>query len=109
MRARNKTPKIPGFLKELFWDCDFEDLAWPADQHLLISRILSSGDWQAVTWLRQQVTPFQLRHWLLERKGRGLSPQKLRFWELALDLPHQTVNDWLRLMEQDAWPRRTGG
>lgn len=108
MQPSLRITKIPRFLEPFFWDCDFRELSWPADQDLVISRILASGDWQAITWLRQKVTPCQLRHWLLGRKGRGLSPQRLRFWELILDLPHQTVNDWLRRMEQDAWPRRTG-
>ena len=108
MQPTLRTRKIPRSLKPLFWDYDFRELSWPADQDLVTSRILASGDWQAITWLRQQVTSRQLRHWLLERKGRGLDPQRLRFWELILDLPHQTVNGWLRLVEQDAWPRRAG-
>lgn len=103
-----RTAKIPRFLKPLFWDCVFSELSWPADRDFVISRILASGDWQAVVWLRQQLEPPQLRQWLLTRQGRGLSPQKLRFWELILGLPHQTVNNWLRAMEQDAWPRRAG-
>ncbi|MBI2502559.1 MAG: hypothetical protein HYW07_04925 [Candidatus Latescibacteria bacterium] len=108
MQPTLKTRKIPRSLKPLFWDYDLRELSWPADQDLVTSRILASGDWQAITWLRRQVTSCQLRHWLLERQGRGLDPQRLRFWELILDLPHQTVNGWLRLMEQDAWPRRAG-
>ncbi|MBI2501795.1 MAG: hypothetical protein HYW07_00985, partial [Candidatus Latescibacteria bacterium] len=59
MQPTLRTREIPRSLKPLFWDYDFRGLSWPADQDLVTSRILASGDWQAITWLRRQVTSCQ--------------------------------------------------
>ena len=106
--ADSVRPRLPGFLRDLFWDYDLEDLKWPADQHLIISRILATGDWRSVIWLREQIEDLELRDWLTKRRGRGLDARRLRFWELVLALPHARVDEWIRAMEQDAWGWRTG-
>lgn len=98
--------ELPEFLGSLFWDYGLEDLRWPADRDLLVSRILSAGDWQAVAWLRERIGDRQLRAWLTSRRGRGLDAKRLRFWELVLELPHQDVEAWLADMRRDAWGRR---
>ena len=98
---------LPEFLRNLFWDYDFEILRWPADQHLIISRILTTGDWRTVTWLRERIEARDLSDWLTKRRGRGLDVRRLRFWELILDLPREQVSEWIRSSEQDAWGRRT--
>ncbi len=97
---------LPHFLKPLFWEYQFEDLNWEEDRDLVISRVLGAGQWDAIQWLRQRVTPQELRAWIIERRGRGLSPAQLRFWELILDLPHRDVNAWLAAMRRDPWLHR---
>lgn len=101
-------PSLPGDIRDLFWDHDVEDLNWPADQDLIIARILAAGNWRSVTWLREQMEARELRDWLVRRRGRGLDARRLRFWELLVALPHAQVNEWIRAMEQEAWGRRTG-
>jgi hypothetical protein len=91
---------LPGHLKPLFWDYEFQRLRWGTDRDLIIARVLASGDWKATGWLRRRVDSEALRAWIEARHGRGLDPRRLRFWELILDLPHRRVNEWLRAMDR---------
>jgi hypothetical protein len=97
---------LPAELKPLFWDHDFHRLRWEKDRDLIISRILSQGDWQALEWLRSQVDTASLREWLLNRRGADLSSRQLRFWELILELPRHKVNEWLKDKGRMVWERR---
>ena len=87
--------KLPATLRALFWDYDFTALSWENDRDLIMARVLTAGDWDAVTWLRSRVGDRALREWIERHRGGGLSPQRLRFWELILGLPHCQVNAWL--------------
>ena len=99
--------ELPQFLRPAFWDYALEDLSWPADRDLVISRILSAGDWPAVSWLRKRLGDGPLRVWLTSRRGRGRDAKRLRFWELVLELPHRDVEAWLADARRDAWTQRT--
>ena len=101
-----RTPKLPGVLKGLFWDYDFAALDWAADRNLIIGRVLTSGSWDAVTWLRSTLEDNALREWIEVHRGAGLSPQRLRFWELILELPHRQVTMWLAEEGRRIWDRR---
>ena len=50
--------------------------------------------------LRRRIGDEGLLAWLLQDRGRGLSPQQLRSWELLLGLPKNEVNAWLKLPER---------
>jgi hypothetical protein len=97
---------LPGMLRGLLWDYDWKELSWEEDRDLILARVLSAGSWDAVTWLRSQVTDRELREWLARRHGAGLSPQRLRFWELVLELPHDQVNTWLAEERRKTWDVR---
>jgi hypothetical protein len=97
---------LPAELRLLFWDLDFHRLTWEKDRDLIISRILSHGDWNALIWLRSRVDSAILREWLLKKQGAGLSDRQLRFWELILELPHRQVNEWLKDKGRMVWERR---
>lgn len=103
----NSPQNLPKHLKSVFWDYDFDRLNWKEDRDLIISRVLASGDWKSVQWLREQTGTPSLRDWMIDHHGRGLDPRRLRFWELILDLPHKLVNKWLKEMDRDGWHRRT--
>ena len=103
-----KVTTLPRFLKPIFWEYDFEDMSWEADKDIIVFKILSSGDWNSVRWLRSQLGPDQLRQWLLAKRGRGLDPTRIRFWELVLDLPRQVADDWLESADGGVWEGRTG-
>ena len=76
------TARLPKMLRPLFWDYNFDTLTWEEDRELIISRVLISGSWDAVTWLRSRAGDQYLREWIERLQGKGLSPLQLRFWEL---------------------------
>ncbi len=97
---------LPEELRPLFWDCDFESLQWPNDMDFVTGRILTSGEWDALRWLRSKTGDAALKEWLESHKGGGLSPERLRFWELVLCIPHQTVNAWIMKERRSIWRHR---
>lgn len=97
---------LPKHLKDVFWDYDFNTLSWDSCQNLVIRRILVYGDWTSILWLRKQLNDDNLRSWIFNHKGRGLSPKQLRFWEFILDLPHEDVNHWIESMRKIPWENR---
>jgi hypothetical protein len=105
--TRTRGSSLSGFLKPLFWDYTFRTLTWEADRDLIITRVLASGSWDAVKWLRSQVSDAELRQWIVARRGRGLSPRQLRFWELILGLPRRQMNAWLAEEGRQIWHERT--
>jgi hypothetical protein len=98
---------LPAQIRSLFWDLDPRELRWERDQEQIIGRVLASGSWDAVTWLRKRAGDDAVREWIERHQGRGLSPRQLRFWELILDLPHRRVDEWLRSERRQVWDRRT--
>ncbi len=94
MQATRSAP-IPKSLRELFWDCRFASLRWDKHRDFIVTRVLAEGTWQQVRWLRSRLNDNELKEWLIGRRGRGLSRQQLRFWQLVLGLPHRQVTGWL--------------
>ena len=107
-KVTKQTRYLPEELRPIFWDYNFRRMRWDEDRDLIISRILSHGDWQALKWLRSRVDSAILGNWLLSRRGAGLSSRQLRFWELILELPHREVNEWLKNKGRMVWERRAG-
>lgn len=102
------SPKsLPKSLKAYFWDYPFSKLSLSTDRDLVIRRILSNGSWDAITWLRKAIGDEDLRKWILDHQGRGLSPRQLRFWELILDLPKRKVNTWVKVARGTEWHKRS--
>jgi len=107
-KATKRTRYLAEELRPLFWDYNIQRLRWDKDRDLIISRILSHGDWQSLKWLRARVDSVVLKNWLLHRRGAGLSSRQLRFWELILELPRREVNEWLKNEGRTVWERRAG-
>ena len=97
---------LPARLRPLFWDYDFAALNRKEDRDLVTARVLASGDWQTLRWLRRRLGDPALRAWIRSRGGRGLTPRQLRYWELILELPHREVNAWLADEARQIWDRR---
>jgi hypothetical protein len=97
---------LPEQLRSLFWDCDFAQLDGQQDREFVIGRILESGSWQAVRWLRREAGDDAIRAWIERHRGRSLGREQLRFWQLLLDLPAETVDAWLRTPERTIWEAR---
>lgn len=103
-----KRSRLPARVRRLFWEYGSSQLTWKQDRDLIIARVLAVGDWEAVQWVRRRLGDVALRAWLLERRGAGLSPRQLRFWELILNLPHRHVDAWLADPGRQAWDGRHG-
>jgi hypothetical protein len=94
-------------LRPLFWDCDFDMLRLTQTPDFIIGRILASGSWSDVDWLRKAAGDVTLRRWILQSEGRHLSRKQLRFWELILKLPTDQVSLWLAQTSRGVWDDRT--
>ena len=103
---RSEEP-FPASVKKLFWDVDPRSLSWDQHRDQIIGRVLASGPWETVQWLRSRTGDDVIRTWIEKRKGRGLSPRQLRFWQLVLDLPAGQVDQWLHSEARQVWDRRT--
>jgi len=100
---------LPDFLRSLFWDVDFNRLNWDAHREYIAGRILESGNWNAIRWLWTTWGDDALRTYLLSRKGRGLSPPQLRYWQVVLDLPSDEVDEWIARLKTGIWEKRISG
>jgi hypothetical protein len=98
--------QLPDFLRPFFWEYSFDELSWERDHDLITRRLLESGDWDSLRWLRSQIGDTGLADWLLAHTGAGLSPRQLRLWELVLGLPHAEVSSWIRRVSALPWERR---
>lgn len=98
--------KLPDELRPAFWDIDFDSLSWPDHADFVTGRILSSGDWNSIGWLRQTAGDVAIADWLQRKHGGGLSAPKIRFWEIVLRLSRRTVNSWLKADSRQAWENR---
>ena len=101
--------KLPKSVRDLFWEYEADAIAWPQDTDLIIGKVLHAGTWDDVLWLRRVLGDAALREWLLEHKGAGLEPRRLRFWQLALDLPKRKVDTWLVELSRNPWQSRWQG
>ena len=99
--------ELPEFLRPLFWDVDFSALDWETDRNLIVRRILQTGSWPAIQWLRSTWGDQSLRTWLRAHAGGRLSQRQLRYWGLILDLPEQEVEPWIARAKDSLWERRT--
>jgi hypothetical protein len=98
---------LPAELAHLFWEYDPKKLSWTADRDLIVGKILSRGTWNDIRWLRRTATDATLRRWIRRARGRGLSPQQIRYWQLILDLPGDEVEAWLSDPARRIWHGRT--
>lgn len=97
---------LPDPVKALFWDVDPGELRWDHHHEFIIGRILSSGPWDVVQWLRRREGDEAVRSWIERHEGRGLSPKQLRFWELILGISSERVDEWLKSEGRQVWDRR---
>ena len=102
----HKRAVLPALLRPLFWDQDASKLRWDRDRELILARVLSDGGWAEARLLRARVGDSAIRDWILRHAARGLSPSRIRFWELILELPSKQTNDWVRAAQGSSWQRR---
>jgi uncharacterized protein DUF6922 len=88
------------------WDLDARSLRWKRDRETIIGRVLASGPWETVRWLRSIAGDETIRGWIERHEGRGLSPRQLRFWQLVLGIPARRVDAWLSDERRKVWDRQ---
>jgi hypothetical protein len=97
---------VPEPLRHLFWDYSFDHLRWADHRDLITFRVLDRGGWTDIETLLTLLSPADLRAFFFRTHGRGISARTLRYFEAALDLPHQTVTDWLADPNSRIWRAR---
>jgi hypothetical protein len=97
---------LPENLRRLFWDQDFDLLTWEEDSDAVTARVLQTGNFDSLLWLRRRLGDGALREWILRRRGRGLDARRLRYWQTILDLPAEEVDRWVEAPERKVWERR---
>ena len=102
----SNSSELPASFKHLFWDCSFKEVKEDPADTFVIKRILTEGTWAEIQWLRCQLGDSEIKGWLLENQGRGLTPRQLRFWQLLLDLPGEQVSAWIEREKETPWHRR---
>lgn len=100
---------LSALLRRYLWEYDPDRLSWDENRHTILLRLLQAGGWDAVKWLRAHAGDQQIRDFIVRRRGRGLDPKRLRFWELVLDLPSTQVDEWIAAARADPWHQRTRG
>ena len=104
--ATRSFSEVRAVFGHLFWEYDPNLISWEKDRDLIIFKILSVGDWDAVSWLWKNLPAHELKEWLIKREGRGIDARRLRFWELALHIPHDLVTQWINAPGREVWENR---
>lgn len=99
--------ELPDDLRRLFWDYDSEQLSWDDSRHTIMLRLLEKGGLRAVRWLRGHMSDGEIREFIVRRRGRGISPRRLRFWSLLVDIPRGDVDEWIEDARHNPWQNRT--
>jgi hypothetical protein len=98
---------LPERLTRYFWDQRGRHLSPARNRSTVLQRLLEVGGWDAARWLLRNVPHEELTGFIASRRGRGLSPKRLRFWALVLDLPGSDVDRWIDEGRANPWARRT--
>ena len=81
--------KLPGFLKQYFWEVDFGKLDKTRFPEYIIRRLLEYGDEKAIGWMFSNFRRAKIRQVLC--KFRGYSEKTANFWALVLGIPRNKV------------------
>ena len=109
MPARSDALRLPDRLRGYFWEYDADRLWWHENRHTILRKLLEDGGWDAVRWLRANVSDDELREFIVRRRGRGISPRRLRFWALILDMARPQVDAWIAAQRANPWGQRRVG
>jgi hypothetical protein len=97
---------LPASLRRLFWDYRARDLRLDRDGALIVRRVLAEGGWNDIRVLRARLSDDAIRDALLVSRARGLSPARIRFWQIVLGLPARHADAWVRAARTGPWGAR---
>lgn len=95
-----------GGFERLFWEYPARSIRLDTDRDLVVRRVIAEGGWREMSLLRSRVGDSAIREVIERTDARGLSPQRIRFWQLVLDLPARRANAWVRRAREATWARR---
>ncbi len=81
--------KLPAFLKQYFWDVDFDKLSFEKSKTFILKRVLDRGNDKALKWLFRHYTKADIKELILTT--RDLSPKTANFWADYLKLKQKKV------------------
>ncbi len=107
-RSRRKRPRpLPAGLSGLFWDYGAQALSLDTDRDLVVRRVAGEGGLREMRLLRARVDDAVIRDVIERTSARGLSPQRIRFWQLLLGLPSRQADAWVRAARASSWATRS--
>jgi hypothetical protein len=98
--------RLPAALWPLFWDHDLAGLRWDSDRELILGRVLAEGGLAQARLVRRRLGDDAIRDWLRRHRARGLSPSRIRFWALLLEVEPLEADPWVRAARRSLWHRR---
>lgn len=98
---------VPSSLRHLFWDFPGKALSLDADRELVVRRVAGEGGLREMRLLRTRIGDADIREILERTHARGLSPQRIRFWQLLLGLPALRADAWVRAARTSTWGGRS--
>ncbi len=81
--------KLPGFLKQYFWDVDFNKIELETSKIFILKRVLDRGNDHALEWLFKHYTKKDIEQLLLSCKD--LSPLTSNFWADYFDFDKSKI------------------
>ncbi|HEU4561657.1 MAG TPA: hypothetical protein VFS20_27775 [Longimicrobium sp.] len=73
---------------------------------MIVFRLLEKGGLEGAEWLQRNLTTSELRDFIIERRGRGIDPKWLRYWEPIVGLPTDQVDAWVAAAMRNPWYNR---
>jgi len=86
---KQKGANLPEYLREYFWDVEFEDIDMEKNPQFVLKRIIDRGDTQALLWAMKKFSLDDIRN--LITTSRDLSRRTANFWAFILDIDPKLV------------------
>lgn len=80
--------KAPAFLKQYFWDIDFQKLDKNKSRLFILSRILEYGDEKAVDWMLKNFNRDEIVKLLSFAR---IDPKSANFWAVVLGIEKNKI------------------
>lgn len=97
--------RLPKFLKQYFWDVDFEGIDPQQSAQYIIARLIDRGNDRSIRWLWKNYSEDLIKKVVTTR--RGFSARTANFWASVLGINKRKVvclqKPYLK-MRQQFWP-----
>lgn len=89
MQHAKASQKLPEFLRQYFWDVDFDKLDVAKKPRFILKRVIDLGDTRALTWVQSIFDQEDIEELILT--SRDLSRKTANYWTTILDLDPKKV------------------